>query len=37
LSHQAGVAVAIDSVMVVLFAWYLVGARSLAARSAVQS
>ena len=37
LSHQVGVAVTVDSVMVVLFAWYLVGARSLAARSALQS
>ncbi len=33
LSHQAGVAVAIDSVMVVLFGWYLV-ARSVAERTA---
>ena len=36
LSHQAGVAVAIDSVMVVLFGWYLVAARSVAARSAAE-
>ena len=36
LSHQAGVAVAIDSVMVVLFAWYLVAARSTAARAAAK-
>ena len=33
LSHQAGVAVAIDSVMVVLFGWYLVAARSVAVRA----
>ena len=32
LNQQAGVAVAIDSVMVVLFGWYLVAARSAAAR-----
>ena len=32
LSHQAGVAVAIDSLMVVLFAWYLTAARAVAAR-----
>jgi hypothetical protein len=36
LNHQAGVAVAIDSVMVVLFAWYLVAARSVAARAAAK-
>jgi hypothetical protein len=36
LSHQAGVAVTIDSVMVVLFAWYLVAARSVAARAAAK-
>ena len=30
LSHQAGVAVAIDSVMVILFAWYLIAARAAA-------
>lgn len=34
LSHQAGVAIAIDSVMVVLFGWYLAVARSGAARAA---
>jgi len=33
LSHQAGVAVAIDSVMVVLFGSYLVAARSVAVRA----
>jgi len=33
LSYQAGVAVAVDSVMVVLFAWYLLAARSVAART----
>jgi hypothetical protein len=33
LSHQAGVAIAIDSVMVVLFGWYLVAARSVATRT----
>jgi hypothetical protein len=33
LSHQAGVAVAIDSVMVVMFGWYLVAARSAGARA----
>ncbi len=33
LSHQAGIAVAIDSVMVVLFGWYLVAARSVAVRA----
>lgn len=27
LGHQAGVAIAIDAVMVVLFVWYLVAAR----------
>jgi hypothetical protein len=31
LSHQAGVAIAIDSVMVVLFGWYLVATRSVTA------
>ena len=36
LSHQAGVAVAIDSVMVVLFGWYLAAARSAAARDAAK-
>jgi len=30
LSHQAGVAVIVDSVMVILFAWYLIAARSTA-------
>lgn len=34
LSHQAGVAVAIDSVMVILFAWYLIAARSVAPTAA---
>jgi hypothetical protein len=29
LTHQAGVAVMVDSVMVVLFVWYLVAARAL--------
>ena len=33
VSHQAGVAVAIDSVMVVLFGWYLAAARSAGARA----
>lgn len=37
LSRQAGVAVAIDSVMVVLFVWYLVAARSMAAPEAAKS
>jgi len=37
LSYQAGVAIAIDSVMVLLFAWYLIAARSVAARTAVES
>jgi len=37
LSHQAGVAVAIDSVMVVLFVWYLVAARSMAGRAAAKA
>ena len=32
LGHQAGVAVAIDSVMVLLFVWYLVSFRALKAR-----
>ena len=36
LSHQAGVAVTIDSVMVVLFAWDLVAARSVAAQAAAK-
>ncbi len=27
LTHQAGIAIAIDSLMVVLFAWYLIAAR----------
>jgi hypothetical protein len=31
LSYQAGVAVAVDSVMVILFVWYLIAARSVAA------
>src|SRR5688572_4957055 len=34
LNHQAGVAIGIDSVMVVLFGWYLAAARSAAARAA---
>ena len=34
VSHQAGVAIAIDSLMVVLFGWYLVAARSVIARDA---
>ena len=37
LSHQAGVAIAIDSGMVVLFVWYLVAARSVTARGARES
>ena len=37
LSYGAGVAVAIDSVMVLLFAWYLIAARSVDARTAVES
>lgn len=37
LVHQAGVAVAIDSVMIVVFAWYLVAARSVAARAAAKA
>ena len=37
LSHQAGVAVAIDSVMVVLFGWYLLAARSVATQTASQA
>jgi hypothetical protein len=36
LSSQAGVAVAIDSVMVILFGWYLLEARSLATRAAAK-
>jgi hypothetical protein len=36
LSHQVGVAVAIDSVMVVLFGWYLVAVRSAAPRAAAE-
>ena len=34
LSHQAGVAIVIDSAMVALFGWYLVAARSVDERSA---
>ena len=34
LNHQAGVAIAIDSVMVVLFGWYLLAVRSAVARPA---
>jgi hypothetical protein len=34
LRFQAGVAVAVDSVMVVLFGWYLIVARSVVARAA---
>ena len=37
LSSQAGMAIAIDSVMVILFAWYLIAARSVDARTAAQS
>ena len=37
LSYQAGMAIAIDSVMVILFAWYLIAARSVDARTAAQS
>ena len=33
LSQQAGVAVAIDSIMVALFAWYLLASRSTYARA----
>jgi hypothetical protein len=33
LNHQAGIAVAIDSVMIVLFAWYLLAAKSSPRRS----
>ena len=36
LSHQAGAAVAIDSVMVALFGWYLIAARLAAARTAAR-
>jgi hypothetical protein len=32
LGHQAGVAVVVDSVMVILFAWYLLSFRALKAR-----
>ena len=37
LSDQAGVAVAIDSVMVLLFAWYLIAARAVDPRAAAAS
>ena len=37
LSYQAGVAIAIDAGMVVLFGWYLVAARSVTERSARES
>ena len=37
LSSQAGMAIAIDSVMVILFAWYLIASRSAGARTAAQS
>ena len=37
LSYQAGVAIAIDSVMVILFAWYLIASRSGAARAVVET
>jgi hypothetical protein len=37
LSYQAGVAIAIDSVMVLLFAWYLIAARAVDARTAAES
>ena len=36
LNHQAGVAIGIDSVMVVLFGWYLAAARSAAAWAAAK-
>jgi hypothetical protein len=37
LGYQAGVAIAIDSVMVLLFAWYLIAARSVDPRTAPES
>jgi hypothetical protein len=37
LGYQAGMAIAIDSVMVLLFAWYLIAARSADARTAAES
>ena len=37
LSYQAGVAIAIDSVMVILFAWYLIASRSGATRAVVET
>jgi hypothetical protein len=37
LSYQAGVAITIDSVMVLLFAWYLIASRSGNARAAVET
>lgn len=33
LTHQAGIAIAIDSVMVALFAWYLVAARTVSSKT----
>jgi len=33
LGHQAGIAIAIDSVMVVLFGWYLLAVRGAHART----
>jgi len=36
LSYNAGVAIAIDSLMVLLFAWYLIAARSVDARTAAE-
>lgn len=33
LGHQAGVAIAVDTVWVVLFTWYLLGARSVGAET----
>ena len=37
LSYQAGVAITIDSVMVLLFAWYLIASRSVDARAAAEA
>jgi len=37
LSYQAGVAVTIDSVMILLFAWYLMAVRSVHARTEASS
>lgn len=36
LSYNAGMAIVIDSLMVVLFAWYLIAARSVDARTAAE-